>query len=327
MTVVGKSTLAANNWAELKSWIQDNKGKVNLANAGLGSASHLCGLMLQQALQTDMTTVPYKGTAPAMADLMGGQVDLMCDQTTNTTSQIEGKKVKAYAVTTAKRLATPAVYKDLPTLQEVGLKGFDVSIWHGLYAPRARRRRCSRPQHRAAGGGEGPGLHQEGRKPGRDRRARRARDARRAQEVRRRRGRQVGPGHQGGGPVRGLTAPRAVAAAGVPRLRVVDSITELVPGADAGCLAVSGSHGGISSAQYAWAAQPLLAVFNDAGVGKDRAGLALPFCRAMASPPAPSATRARASARRAARCARGSSATATRGPSRWGRRRGRPARP
>jgi len=88
----------------------------------------------------------------------------------------------------------------------------------------------------------------------------------------------VGPGHQGGGPVRGLTAPRAVAAAGVPRLRVVDSITELVPGADAGCLAVSGSHGGISSAQYAWAAQPLLAVFNDAGVGKDRAGLAaLPF--------------------------------------------------
>ena len=92
--------------------------------------------MLQQALQTEVTTVPYKGTAPAMADLMGGQVDVMCDQTTNTTSQIEGKKIKAYAVTTAKRLAIPAVYKDLPTLQEVGLKGFDVSIWHGLYAPK-----------------------------------------------------------------------------------------------------------------------------------------------------------------------------------------------
>ena len=136
MVVVGKSTLAANNWAELKSWIQDNKTKVNLANAGLGAASHLCGLMLQQALQTEVTTVPYKGTAPAMADLMGGQVDVMCDQTTNTTSQIEGKKIKAYAVTTAKRLAIPAVYKDLPTLQEVGLKGFDVSIWHGLYAPK-----------------------------------------------------------------------------------------------------------------------------------------------------------------------------------------------
>ena len=136
MVVVGKPSLAANNWGELKTWLVENKGKANLANAGLGAASHLCGLMLQQALQTELTTVPYKGTAPAMTDLMGGQVDVMCDQTTNTTSQIEGKKVKAYAVTTAKRLAIPAVYKDLPTLQEVGLKGFNVSIWHGLYAPK-----------------------------------------------------------------------------------------------------------------------------------------------------------------------------------------------
>ena len=136
MVVVGKPALAANSWPELKSWIQENKTKVNLANAGLGAASHLCGLMLQQALQTEMTTVPYKGTAPAMADLMGGQVDIMCDQTTNTTPQIEGKKIKAYAVTTAKRLMIPAVYKDLPTLQEVGFKNFDVSIWHGLYAPK-----------------------------------------------------------------------------------------------------------------------------------------------------------------------------------------------
>jgi tripartite-type tricarboxylate transporter receptor subunit TctC len=101
----------------------------------VGSASHLCGLLLQTALKTDMTAVPYKGTAPAMTDLIGGQIDIMCDQTTNTTSQIEGKKVKAYAVTTPKRLATPAL-KDLPTLQEVGLKGADVTIWHGLYAPK-----------------------------------------------------------------------------------------------------------------------------------------------------------------------------------------------
>ena len=92
--------------------------------------------MLQNALKTEMTTVPYKGTAPAMTDLIGGQVDLMCDQTTNTTSQVEGKKIKAYAVSTLKRLATPAVYKDLPTLDEAGLKGFNVSIWHGLYAPK-----------------------------------------------------------------------------------------------------------------------------------------------------------------------------------------------
>ena len=136
MVVVGKPGLAANNWAELSSWIGQNKNKVNLANAGLGAASHLCGLMLQNALKVELTTVPYKGTAPAMTDLLGGQVDIMCDQTTNTTSQVEGKKIKAYAVSTAKRLTTPAVYKDLPTLDEAGLKGFDVSIWHGLYAPK-----------------------------------------------------------------------------------------------------------------------------------------------------------------------------------------------
>ncbi len=136
MVVVAKPAMAANTWAELNSWIAQNKDKANLANAGLGSASHLCGLMLQNALKTELTTVPYTGTAPAMTDLIGGQVDFMCDQTTNTTSQVEGKKIKAYAVSTAKRLSTPAVYKDLPTLDEAGLKGFDVSIWPGLYAPK-----------------------------------------------------------------------------------------------------------------------------------------------------------------------------------------------
>jgi tripartite-type tricarboxylate transporter receptor subunit TctC len=136
MVVVARPTMAANTWAELNTWIGQNKGKINLGNAGLGSASHLCGLMLQNALKTDMQTVPYKGTAPAMTDLIGGQIDIMCDQTTNTTSQVEGKKIKAYAVTTAKRVTVPAVYKNLPTLDEVGLKGFNVSIWHGLYAPK-----------------------------------------------------------------------------------------------------------------------------------------------------------------------------------------------
>jgi tripartite-type tricarboxylate transporter receptor subunit TctC len=135
MTLIGRPSLPANNYKELSVWINANKGKINLGNAGLGAASHLCGLMFQNALGIDMTTVPYKGTAPAITDLIGGQIDLLCDQTTNTTSQIEGKKVKAFAVTTAKRLATPAL-KDLPTLQESGLKGFDVSIWHGLYAPK-----------------------------------------------------------------------------------------------------------------------------------------------------------------------------------------------
>ena len=135
MTVVGRPTLPANNYAELVKWLEANKGKVNLANAGLGAASHLCGLLLQQSLKIDMTTVPYKGTAPAMTDLLGGQVDIMCDQTTNTSTQIEGGKIKAFAVTTSKRLTTPALAK-LPTLDESGLKGFNVSIWHGMYAPK-----------------------------------------------------------------------------------------------------------------------------------------------------------------------------------------------
>ena len=135
MTLIGKPALAANNYKELATWINANKGKINLGNAGIGSASHLCGLLFQNALQVDMTTVPYKGTAPAMSDLIGGQIDLMCDQTTNTTSQIEGKKVKAFAVTTPRRLSTPAL-KDLPTLDESGLKGFQVTIFHGLYAPK-----------------------------------------------------------------------------------------------------------------------------------------------------------------------------------------------
>ena len=135
MTLIGRPSMPANNFAELRSWLEANKGKVNLANAGVGAASHLCGLLFMTALKLDMTTVPYKGTAPAMTDLLGGQVDIMCDQTTNTTSQIEGKKVKAYAVTTPKRLSTPAL-KDLPTLQEAGLKDFQVTIFHGLYAPK-----------------------------------------------------------------------------------------------------------------------------------------------------------------------------------------------
>jgi len=135
MTLVGRPTLPANNYADLVKWLEANKGKINLANAGLGAASHLCGLLFQQSLKIDMTTVPYKGTAPAMTDLLGGQVDIMCDQTTNTSGQIEGGKIKAYAVTSPKRLTTPALAK-LPTLDESGMKGFNVSIWHGMYAPK-----------------------------------------------------------------------------------------------------------------------------------------------------------------------------------------------
>jgi tripartite-type tricarboxylate transporter receptor subunit TctC len=135
MTLIGKPQLPANNYKELITWVNANKGSINLANAGLASASHLCGMLWQASVQVDMTTVPYKGTAPAMTDLIGGQVDLMCDQTTNTTSQIEAKKVKVFGVTTQKRLNTPAL-KDVPTLDESGQKNFQVTIWHGLYGPK-----------------------------------------------------------------------------------------------------------------------------------------------------------------------------------------------
>lgn len=135
MTLIARPTMPANNYKELSAWLTQNKGKINLGNAGLGSASHLCGLVFQSSIQVDMTPVPYKGTAPAITDLIGGQIDLLCDQTTNTTGQIESKKVKAYAVTTSKRLTTPSL-KDLPTLAESGVKNFEVTIWHGLYAPK-----------------------------------------------------------------------------------------------------------------------------------------------------------------------------------------------
>ena len=106
MTLVGKKDLAAKDFKELVAWIKANGKKVTIGNAGVGSASHLCGLLFMQAIQTELTPVPYKGTGPAMNDLLGGQIDLMCDQTTNTTSQIKSGKIKVYAVTTLTRLPT-----------------------------------------------------------------------------------------------------------------------------------------------------------------------------------------------------------------------------
>jgi tripartite-type tricarboxylate transporter receptor subunit TctC len=120
--------------AKLLKWMAANKGQINLANAGPGAASQLCGLLLQQSLKVAMTTLPYKGSAPAMTDLLAGQVNLMCDQTTNTSQQIGSGKVKACGVTSAKRLQTP-VLAQVPTLDESGIKGFNLSIWHGVYAP------------------------------------------------------------------------------------------------------------------------------------------------------------------------------------------------
>ena len=133
MTIIGKPGLPPNNLKELIAYIKANKDKVSYANAGIGAASHLCGLLFMTAIQTDVLTVPYKGTGPAMNDLIGGQVDFMCDQTTSTTGQIKGGKVKVYGLTSAKRVPS---LPDVPTLQEQGLKGAEVGIWHGLYAPK-----------------------------------------------------------------------------------------------------------------------------------------------------------------------------------------------
>jgi tripartite-type tricarboxylate transporter receptor subunit TctC len=134
MTLVARKDFPPKDVKELITYLKANKDKVTYANAGIGAASHLCGMLLMSTLQVDLTTVPYKGTADVMKDLLGGQVDFSCDQTTNTTSQIKADKIKVYGVTTPKRLAS---LPKVPTLDEAGLKGFEVSVWHGLYAPKA----------------------------------------------------------------------------------------------------------------------------------------------------------------------------------------------
>ncbi len=133
MMLIAKKTLPPGSFAEFLSYAKANRDKLAYANAGLGSASYLCGLLFMSTIQAEFTTVPYKGTGPAMNDLVGGQVDFMCDQTTNTVPQIKSGNVKAYGVTTAVRLRSlPGV----PTLDEQGLKGFNLVVWNGLYAPK-----------------------------------------------------------------------------------------------------------------------------------------------------------------------------------------------
>lgn len=133
MTLVGKRDLEPNGFKALQQYLTANQKKINLANAGIGTASHLCGLMLMSRLNLPLTTVPYKGAAPAMADLQGGQVELLCDQITTTLQPIQGGRVKPYGSTTRERLPS---LPDLPTLSEQGLDGLEVTVWHGVYAPK-----------------------------------------------------------------------------------------------------------------------------------------------------------------------------------------------
>jgi len=133
MTLVAKKEMSPRTFSEFLAYAKANQSTLTYANAGIGSASYLCGLLFMSTIQAEFTTVPYKGTGPAMNDLVGGQVDFMCDQTTNTVPQIKSGNVKAYGVTTTTRLRSlPGV----PTLDEQGLKGFELVVWNGLYAPK-----------------------------------------------------------------------------------------------------------------------------------------------------------------------------------------------
>nr|ALV86316.1 hypothetical protein [uncultured bacterium 5] len=133
MTLVSRKDFPANDFKELLAYVKANKDKVTLGNAGLGAVSHLCGMMFMSAIGAELTTVPYKGTAPAMQDLMGGQIDLLCDQTTQTIPPIKAERIKVYGVTSSARLAT---LPNVPTLAEQGLANFEVVVWHGFYAPK-----------------------------------------------------------------------------------------------------------------------------------------------------------------------------------------------
>jgi tripartite-type tricarboxylate transporter receptor subunit TctC len=133
MTLIGKQDLAPKDLRELIPYLKANKDKVSFANAGIGSASHLCGLLFMSTIGVELTTIPYKGTAPALNDILGGQVDILCDQTTNTTPYIKANRVRTYGTTSKTRLDS---LKDVPPLAEAGLPGFEVVVWHGVYAPK-----------------------------------------------------------------------------------------------------------------------------------------------------------------------------------------------
>lgn len=134
MTLLSRKDFPANTFPELLDYVRKNQDKVSLANAGIGAVSQLCGMLFMHQVGVKLTTVPYKGAGPAMNDLMGGQVDLLCDQTTQTVPVIQdGKRAKVFGVTTPQRLSS---LPDIPTLDEQGLKGFDVKVWHGMYAPK-----------------------------------------------------------------------------------------------------------------------------------------------------------------------------------------------
>jgi tripartite-type tricarboxylate transporter receptor subunit TctC len=133
MVIVTRNDFPAKDLNEFVSYVKANAPKISLAHAGVGSASHLCGLMMQSALNVQMNDIPYKGTGPALTDLMGGQVDVLCDQTSGTVPPVKAGKIKAYAAAGKSRLSG---LPDVPAISEAGVQGLDINISFGLYAPK-----------------------------------------------------------------------------------------------------------------------------------------------------------------------------------------------
>jgi tripartite-type tricarboxylate transporter receptor subunit TctC len=131
--IVSRKTLPANDLKELIAWLKANPEKASQGTAGVGSPQHIAGIYFQKETGTRYQFVPYRGVAPAMQDLVGGQIDFMIDQATNSLPQVRGGKIKAYAVTAKTRLAAAP---DIPTVDEAGLAGFHLTIWHGLWVPK-----------------------------------------------------------------------------------------------------------------------------------------------------------------------------------------------
>jgi len=137
MVIVARNDFPPKDLNEFIAYLKANPARVSLAHAGVGSASHLCGLMMMNALNVQLNEIPYKGTGPALTDLMGGQVDVLCDQTSGTVPSVKAGKIKAYAAAGKARLpGLPAV----PAISEAGVQGFDINISFGLYAPKGTPR-------------------------------------------------------------------------------------------------------------------------------------------------------------------------------------------
>jgi tripartite-type tricarboxylate transporter receptor subunit TctC len=134
MIVVSKKSVPANTLKELIAWVKANQEKVTVGTAGPGSGTHLSGVYFQRLTDTRLTFVPYRGTGPAIQDLMAGQIDLIVDQATNSLPQVRNGAIKAYAVTAKSRMPSAP---EIPTVDEAGLPGLHVSIWYGLWAPKA----------------------------------------------------------------------------------------------------------------------------------------------------------------------------------------------